>query len=184
MFLMRVMNTMSRVSKSYDYNALCDSCGFKYKASELFLRWDGLNVCKWDWEQRHPLDFYRTRNDTHLLPFTGPDDLGDLTFTPACANLTIVGTVTTTSTYSGPDLGNFIEFKILFTVASASSVASGAANTTNLPVASVTAGSCTVLDATGKVLGTGSIGAGTSTFTMPQFSANTNNVIVSGKYGV
>ncbi len=34
-------------------------------------------VCKWDWEQRHPADFYRGRNDAHKLPWTRSDDGAD-----------------------------------------------------------------------------------------------------------
>lgn len=63
----------NRVTGSYDYNAICDVCGFKLKASELRRRWDGRMVCKEDYETRHILDFYQTRNDAHLLPFTRPD---------------------------------------------------------------------------------------------------------------
>lgn len=62
-----------RLSGSYDYNVVCDSCGFQYKASQLKKRWDGLMVCEADWETRHSLDFYKTRNDTHKLPFILPD---------------------------------------------------------------------------------------------------------------
>ena len=58
-----------RVTSSYDYNAICDSCGLQFKASQLRKRWDGLMVCKDDWEQRHIADFYYTRNDTHILPY-------------------------------------------------------------------------------------------------------------------
>jgi len=58
-----------RVTPSFDYNAICDSCGLQYKASQLKKRWDGLMVCKDDWEQRHISDFYYTRNDTHILPY-------------------------------------------------------------------------------------------------------------------
>jgi hypothetical protein len=63
-----------RVTESYDYNAICDVCGFKMKASQIRLRWDGLRVCEKDWETRHIADFYYTRNDTHTLPFTRPAD--------------------------------------------------------------------------------------------------------------
>lgn len=62
---------------SYNYNTLCDVCGFKFKASELQMRWDGFMVCAADWEPRNILDFYRTRNDAHRLPFTRPDDASD-----------------------------------------------------------------------------------------------------------
>lgn len=58
-----------RITESFDYNAICDVCGFKYKASFLRKRWDGLMVCEADYEQRHIADFYATRNDTHILPY-------------------------------------------------------------------------------------------------------------------
>lgn len=63
------------ITPSYDHNAICDVCGFKLKASELRRRWDGRMVCKHDYETRHIADFYQTRNDAHLLPFTRPDKL-------------------------------------------------------------------------------------------------------------
>ena len=46
--------------KKGDYNAICDVCGFKRKASELRLRWDGYRVCAEDWEPRQPQDFVRS----------------------------------------------------------------------------------------------------------------------------
>jgi hypothetical protein len=66
----------NRATHSYEYNAICDVCGFKKKASTLRKRWDGYMVCKEDFELRHPLDFYTTRNDAHLLPWTRPDSEG------------------------------------------------------------------------------------------------------------
>lgn len=42
-----------------DHNAICDVCGFKFKASMLKERWDGYRVCEDDWEVRHPMDFQR-----------------------------------------------------------------------------------------------------------------------------
>lgn len=56
-------------SRSYEYNADCDVCGFTYKASQIRRRWDGLMVCEKDWEMRHPSDFLRVKNDVHKLPF-------------------------------------------------------------------------------------------------------------------
>ena len=56
-----------------DYNALCDECGFKYKASQLKLRWDGLRVCEKDFEHRHPHDFIRARYDDQSVPWTRPE---------------------------------------------------------------------------------------------------------------
>lgn len=55
------------------YNAICPVCGWKYKASELKRRWDGLMVCPTDWETRHPMDFFRTIPDQKALPFVLPD---------------------------------------------------------------------------------------------------------------
>lgn len=63
----------NRATTSYEYNAICDICGFKMKASQLLRRWDGFMVCKQDYETRHPSDFYTARNDTHVLPWTRPD---------------------------------------------------------------------------------------------------------------
>ncbi len=64
------------VTGKYSYNAVCDSCGFVFKASQLIKRWDGYMVCKDDWEPRNILDFYRPLNDHHQLPFTRPDGDG------------------------------------------------------------------------------------------------------------
>jgi hypothetical protein len=66
----------NRATRSFEYNAICDVCGFKKKASQLRKRWDGMRVCEDDFELRHPLDFYTTRNDVHLLPWTRHDSEG------------------------------------------------------------------------------------------------------------
>jgi len=65
-----------KTTGSFGYNSICDVCGFKFKASMLRKRWDGFMVCKGDYEMRHPMDFYTTRNDAHLLPWTRPDSDG------------------------------------------------------------------------------------------------------------
>jgi len=52
-----------------DPNAICDRCGFKYKQSDLRKTWDGLWVCKKDWERRHPQDFIRAVEDYSKPPF-------------------------------------------------------------------------------------------------------------------
>jgi len=52
---MKNQNTYSH----HDYNTICDACGFKFKASDLRKRWDGLMVCSKDYEIRHPMDFQR-----------------------------------------------------------------------------------------------------------------------------
>lgn len=59
--------------KNGDWNALCDVCGFKYKSSELKLRWDGLMVCNKDWELRHPQDLIRPLPPEKAPNWTRPD---------------------------------------------------------------------------------------------------------------
>ena len=59
--------------KSGDWNAECDVCGQKYKASKLKLRWDGLRVCPKDFEFRHPQDFVRGVRDSQSTPFSRPE---------------------------------------------------------------------------------------------------------------
>jgi hypothetical protein len=55
-----------------NWNALCDSCGRKFKASQLLRRWDGLMVCKHDYETRHPSDFLRVQRERITVPFSRP----------------------------------------------------------------------------------------------------------------
>ena len=75
---------MLRGPKDYlkigDHNAFCDVCGFKYKASELRKRWDGMMVCDGDYEQRHQMDFLRSIPEKPAPPFSRPrnDKASDL----------------------------------------------------------------------------------------------------------
>ena len=69
-----------------DSNGICDTCGFKYKQSQLKERWDGAMVCNADWEPRHPQDRIKIRaerNDVHN-PRPEPDNrfLGANEITP------------------------------------------------------------------------------------------------------
>ena len=52
-----------------DWNAVCDVCGFEFKASQLRKRWDGYRVCSKDWEQRHPQDFLRGKPERNRVPW-------------------------------------------------------------------------------------------------------------------
>jgi hypothetical protein len=65
------------------YNALCDSCGRKFKASSLRRRWDGLMVCKEDYEVRHPQDFLRVQREKIAVPWVRPYPSQD-TFIYSC----------------------------------------------------------------------------------------------------
>lgn len=58
--------------KSGDYNAACDRCGRKFKASELRLTWDGLRVCQADWEPRHSQERVRASKDDQSVPWSRP----------------------------------------------------------------------------------------------------------------
>lgn len=51
------------------WNAICDVCGFKFKADQMRERWDGFMVCKDDFEYRHPMDFIRQREDKQDVPW-------------------------------------------------------------------------------------------------------------------
>ena len=59
--------------KHGDYNAICDKCGFKYKASQLRKTWDNLMVCKKDWEPRQPQDFVKGVKDKQTVPWARPE---------------------------------------------------------------------------------------------------------------
>jgi len=49
--------------------AHCDVCGFKYYNDELRERWDGLMVCKHDYEPDHPQKFLRVPSDKISVPW-------------------------------------------------------------------------------------------------------------------
>ena len=59
--------------KTGDYNAICDSCGRKFKASTMLKRWDGLFVCKDDWEVKHPQLSLRVQGDKQWVPIPRPE---------------------------------------------------------------------------------------------------------------
>ena len=54
-------------------NAICDRCGFEYKAAELRDEWSGLKVCSPCWEPRHPQDFQRIPRTEKSPPWTRPE---------------------------------------------------------------------------------------------------------------
>lgn len=65
---------MSTYFKKGSWNVICDVCGFEYKSHEVQRRWDGLMVCKEDWEARHELDFYRIKPEKPPIPWAKPDN--------------------------------------------------------------------------------------------------------------
>ena len=56
-----------------DWNAVCDECGRRFRASQLRKRWDGLMVCPQDFEVRHPQEFVRAKPDVQTVPWTRPE---------------------------------------------------------------------------------------------------------------
>jgi len=66
------------MAKSYykpgDYNVICDRCGGQYKRSECAIEWNGLLTClRGCWEERHPQDFVRAKEDRQAVPIARPD---------------------------------------------------------------------------------------------------------------
>jgi hypothetical protein len=58
---------------SGDYKVTCDVCSKEIYASEAKHRWDGLIVCEEDYEERHPLDFIKVRQERLTVPFSRPE---------------------------------------------------------------------------------------------------------------
>lgn len=56
-----------------DFYRQCEVCGFRKRASETSKRWDGLFVCREDYEERHPQDFVRGRIDRQNVPNPRPE---------------------------------------------------------------------------------------------------------------
>ena len=84
------MSYKSRYDRG-SWAVICDSCGRKYKASELQKRWDGLMVCQDDWEPRQPQDFVRGVADNQAPPWTRPepsDNFIPFHFTPLLSYVT------------------------------------------------------------------------------------------------
>lgn len=94
--------------KHGDWNAVCDSCGFEFKASELRERWDGFMVCKEDWEPRHESDFFRVRPDDSSVPWSRPEPTDNTTGTDVSGNSLhpAVNTDTQTSIPDGTNDGS------------------------------------------------------------------------------
>ena len=102
---------MSRThARKGDWNSICEVCGFKFKASRLKLRWDGLRVCSDDWEPRHPMDLYRGPIGTESqVPWTSPeptDTFIDVSF-PGSSSTALPG-----STFDEQDAAAAVSFHI------------------------------------------------------------------------
>ncbi len=57
---------------SGSHNVTCDVCSKKIKAHEAKTRWDGFIVCGDCFENRHPQDFVKTKQDKITVPYIRP----------------------------------------------------------------------------------------------------------------
>ena len=170
----------NRATQSYEYNTICDVCGFKFKASELKQRWDGPMVCPEDWETRNILDFYRQRNDTHKLPFVRTDNQVEKTWTPIFTNLS--GSVDSSpGTYVV--INNTVTFRVQIIPVTGQTTSTISGEVT-LPTTPGVSGTVRAFDKQGRFLGTGTALAGNTTCTLPNWTANSNIINISGTYGV
>jgi hypothetical protein len=71
------------------WNAICDVCGFKKKSGDVRKRWDGLMVCKKDWETRHPQDLIRMKPERVAPPWVRPEAPDE--YVPVCTIITSSG---------------------------------------------------------------------------------------------
>lgn len=55
------------------WNMICQVCGFKYKNTDMKLRWDNIWCCPEDWEVRQPQDFVRGIKDQMSVPYAVPE---------------------------------------------------------------------------------------------------------------
>ena len=86
---------------------ICDRCGFAYRNSEVRKTWDGLVVCKEDWEPRHPQDLLRGREDRvapqgHVRPDPASGSGGSVPFDSS-------GNIPTVTGGSAPSGDLFVE---------------------------------------------------------------------------
>lgn len=83
-----------------DWHVICDVCGKKTPASEIKRRWDGMLVCKNDYEHRHPQDFLKAKTDKISVPFSRPR--------PAVDSFVVV------NYYNDYVVGDYIELQSLY----------------------------------------------------------------------
>ena len=195
------MDSQQSVTRSYEYNFYCRVCYEKVKFSTTKLRWDGLRVCPQCWEIRHPLDFYRTRNDTHKLPEISssdgaPSGSEGLSWSPTpsagLTNSTVTGetyTVNSGSYYADSLQGKTRAiFTITFTDGSGlvfsnpKSTTSSSSTTVTLPTTPGGSGTVNVSTSLGEFLGTGTVTSGNTTATLPDWSGKRGNIIISALY--
>ena len=96
----------NKVGGPGSYWAICDECGFRFKASKLMRRYDGAMVDAACFEPRHAQDFIRAKKDSNVLPFIR-SDIDGVDVSPAlnCDGLTMEYIpITQLNTMLGDDL--------------------------------------------------------------------------------
>ena len=64
-------------------------CGFEYRQSEMKERWDGVLVCKYDFEHRHPQDFVRgVKDDSSPVGHYRPEPEDEFIAVSSCLSTT------------------------------------------------------------------------------------------------
>lgn len=67
------------------WNCVCQVCGVQFKSDQMLKRWDGLLVCKRDFEVRHIADFIRPTPERAGVPFIA-DEPVDVFVTPPASS--------------------------------------------------------------------------------------------------
>lgn len=67
-------------------NVICDTCGFKFKASQLRKQWDGVMACRKCWDYRNPQELVRGVKDDQHVAISRPESTD--TFTAVAQSLT------------------------------------------------------------------------------------------------
>ncbi|MGL5076090.1 MAG: hypothetical protein ACRDBG_09665 [Waterburya sp.] len=71
------------------WSVICDRCGFEFKSNQVRKTWDGLYVCKDDWEKRHEQDLLRPKKEKIITDFQRPDTTeAPPVFVLACTRIT------------------------------------------------------------------------------------------------
>jgi hypothetical protein len=72
-----------------DQWCICTVCGFKYRRSEMRLRWDNVWACPEDWETRQPQDYVRSIPDVIIAyPQLPPPTDDFIELYPMCTTTT------------------------------------------------------------------------------------------------
>jgi hypothetical protein len=69
-----------------DWNAICQRCGLKHKASTIKQEWTGLRVCNECWEPRHPQTLLRVPQEHVATPWSSPEPEDVFTTVPYIAS--------------------------------------------------------------------------------------------------